>query len=275
MQCAISPCPNDTFAFDAWIHKKIASPVHINPVLHDIETLNQLALEGRYPITKVSAFCLGKITKEYTLLGSGAATGYNMGPKLIAKEPFELSALQDKVVAIPGVDTTANLLLQILLPKPKAIIALPYHHIQEAILSGKCDAGVIIHETRFSFSSRALFELADLGALFTKAYNCPIPLGVIVAKRALGHEMHTIIANSIKDSVLFAKKNPKSSVEYVQRLAQEKEASIIQQHIDLYVTDDTVELSQKALEALSILFRLAIERNLLPESSLNIHELIT
>jgi 1,4-dihydroxy-6-naphthoate synthase len=269
LQFAFSPCPNDTFAFDALVHDKIKSSIAVEPFLFDIEKLNAFACEKRFPITKVSAFCLGKLTKDYVLLESGIAAGFGVGPKLIAKNTFPLSELNNKVVAIPGTNTTANLLLQLLLPKPKAIITLPYDQITQALLTNTCDAGVIIHETRFSFASMGLHELADLGSLFTERFNCPIPLGAIVGLRSLGKDMLKEISRAIKQSVIFAKNNPKSSWEYVFRHAQEKDEQMIKQHIDLYVNDETIQASKPTLKAFSILFKEAIKQNLLDSSALN------
>src|SRR5437016_646179 len=186
---AFSPCPNDTFAFDALVHGKILTKVQVEAHLFDIEKLNSLALKKTFPITKTSAFCLGKLTKDYVLLESGAAAGFGVGPKLIAKEKFALDDLQDKTVAIPGALTTANLLFHLLMKKPKAIIYMPYDQIVKACLTKECDAGVIIHETRFSYQSLGLQELQDLGALFQDRYSLPIPLGVIAGKRSLGKKM--------------------------------------------------------------------------------------
>lgn len=266
---AFSPCPNDTFAFDALVHGKIPSSIQVEAHLFDIEKLNSLALEKTYPITKTSAFCVGKLTKDYVLLESGSAAGFGVGPKLIAKERFALDDLHDKTVAIPGKHTTANLLFHLLMKKPKNIIYMPYDQIVKALVTKECDAGVIIHETRFSYQTFGLYELQDLGALFQECYNLPIPLGVIVGKRSLGNKMLKEISYAIQQSVLFARQNPTSSLDFVLKNAQEKEASIIRQHIDLYVNEETLKISKKTLEALTLLFEVAIEQKLLDKSALN------
>ncbi len=268
LEFAFSPCPNDTFAFDGWVHKKIQADFAVQPALHDIWELNIQALKGRYPISKVSAYCLGKITKEYAMLPTGCALGFHAGPKLIAKRPLAAAKLSDYTIAVPGEHTSAHLLLEILLGKPKKIIFLPYHQIVPAILNGLCDGGVIIHETRFSYHQYGLIEVADLGELFSKEYGLPIPLGMVVIKRSLGKGFAQIITRIIQSSIAFAKMNPRSSLDYVTELSQEKDKAIIQKHIDLYVNADTYEISKQSLQAIETLFQVAIDRKLLDRSAL-------
>ena len=219
-------------------------------------------------MSKVSAYCLGKITKDYVMLPAGCAIGTGVGPKLIAKEPFALDSLHDKVVAVPGEETSAYLLMQILLEKPKKVIFLPYHEIVSSILSKKCDAGVIIHETRFSFQVQGLCELADLGTLFSSRFSLPIPLGMVVIKRSLGKTFADEAAESIQRSITYSRKQPQSLKKEILELSQEKDEKIIQSHIDLYVNDETYEISKEGIFAIRALFTLAIERGLLDESAL-------
>jgi len=265
VECAFSPCPNDTFIFDAWVHGKIESDIAITAQLHDIAVLNAQALLGRYPITKVSAYCLGKITKDYVMLRTGAAIGRGGGPKLVA---LTSRPIHDLILAIPGVNTTAHFLSQILLDQPKELLFLPYHDIVPAILSGQCDAGVIIHETRFSFAQHGLQQLADLGTLFEERFHCPLPLGVIAAKRSLGKTVLTSIEATIQRSIAFAKTYPQSSEAYIASLSQEKERSVIADHINLYVNEETYQMSEQALNGMKTLFSVAIQKNLLPQSAL-------
>lgn len=267
MKFAFSPCPNDTFAFDALIQKRVPSPVTIDPVLHDIDTLNELALSSTFPISKVSAYCLGKITSEYVMLQTGAAVSKSGGPKLVSLQPF--CNIQDAVVAVPGKYTTAALLLELLVEKPKKIIFLPYHEIVPALLQGKCTAGVIIHETRFTYHLHGLHEIYDLGVLFQDRFHSEIPLGVIVAKRSLQSETLQLLTTAIQESVAFAKAHPEQSLPFVLAHAQEKDLDIIKKHIDYFVTTDTEKVSASAISALTVLFEAAIEKNLLDESALN------
>lgn len=267
LKFAFSPCPNDTFAFEALVHKRIACPVSIEPIFHDIDTLNQHALAGSYPISKVSAYCLGLITEEYVMLPTGAAVSAHSGPKLVSKD--KNCKIQEATIAIPGTYTTAALLLELLVEKPKKIISLPYHEIVPALLAGVCSAGLIIHETRFTYHEYGLHEIADLGTLFQERYHCPIPLGVIVAKRALPASLRGDLTTAIQKSVSFAKAHPHISQSFVLAKAQEKDASIIQKHINYFVTDDTENVSHSAISALTILFEAACKKNLLPKSSLN------
>ncbi len=269
LNAAFSPCPNDTFAFDAWVHNKIAAPFTLKPVLLDIWQLNQHALMGSYPITKVSAYCLGKITKDYVMLPTGCATGFDNGPKLVAKKPYSTGELQNLVVAVPGEHTTAHLLLELLVGKPKKILFLAYHQIVPALLAGVCDAGVIIHETRFTYQQHGLVQLADLGALFAQEFKLPIPLGMVVIKRDLGKTIYNQATKALQASIAYAKMNPKSSLEYVQSASQEIDPTVIQKHIDLYVNAETYEISQDSLQAIKTLFEAAIERKLLTRTALD------
>ncbi|MDB6082022.1 MAG: 1,4-dihydroxy-6-naphthoate synthase [Chlamydiia bacterium] len=264
---AFSPCPNDTFAFDALVHRRFETPFNVAPHLHDIDELNKRALEGIYPLTKVSAYCLGKITKEYCMLPVGAAIGEDGGPKLIARNRD--CNIQQAIVAVPGDFTTAALLLKLLIDKPKKIISLPYHEILPAILQGRCDAGVIIHETRFTFHLHGLKEIEDLGDLFQERFHCPIPLGVIAAKRTLGDQTLTHLTDALQQSVAFAKANPTVSVDYVIANSQEKNREVIAKHIDLYVTENTQSVSKRAMNAIRVLFQAAIEKELLEPSALD------
>ena len=262
---AFSPCPNDTFVFDALVHGKISTPITLSPILHDIDLLNQYALKGKYSVSKISAYCLGKVAHEYVMLPTGAAIGYGMGPKLVARSVL---AISESVIAIPGELTTAHLLFQLLVEQPKKLIFLPYHQIVSAILDGRCDAGVIIHETRFTYQNYGLFELLDLGTAYSLHYKSPIPLGVIVAKRNLGQKILQEITCAIQASIAFAHTHPQSSRGYVQQWSQEKNNSIIDQHIACYVNEQTYEMQQEATQSIQILFQAAIERQLLHSSAL-------
>jgi len=214
---ACSPCPNDTCIFDALIHGKIPFSRKLQPHFYDIEQLNEFALQGRFDVMKVSTFTLGKITKEYQLLHSGAAVGKGVGPQIVSKDKIKIK--ECLTIAIPGLQTTARLLLELVFPGTKNLVVMPYHMILNAITSGQVDAGVIIHESRFMTKEMGL-HVIDLGKLYEERFQCPIPLGVIVGKRSLGKELLQQVEKAIFDSIHFAKKNPESSRTFVAHHAQ-------------------------------------------------------
>lgn len=271
MKIAYSPCPNDTFLFDAWVHGKIASPITPEPVLADIQQLNSWAIAAMYPVTKVSTYMLGKITSDYSMLKTGAAICH-AGPKIIAKKPFDLVDLPKMRLAIPGKETTAYLLLRTLCPAPKSILECRYDEIPHLLQIDACDAGLIIHETRFTFEAMGFTEIADLGTLFHERFGCPVPLGVVVARRDLASHIRKKIEEAMQESLAYARKNPLSSREYVLKMSQEKDASVVFEHIKTYVTDETYEVSKQGLESIKILFELAISQNLLEPKALNFYE---
>lgn len=270
LEIAFSSCPNDTFIYHAWAYNLINSNLKIMPTLLDIDELNHAAIKGRYPITKISTFCLGLVSDKYRLLESGCAISHKIGPKLIAKKP--ISSLKNFHVAIPGKETTANLLLNITLGKQRKTSVIPYYKIVQAVLDDTCDCGVLIHESGSSFDillkKHGLIEVADLGYLFYKKYSCPIPLGVAVAKRDFAETTISSINQAIKDSLTYAYKNPKESLPYILSKSQEKEVDIVQKHIDLYVTKETFKISSEGIKAINILLEQAIDLKLLPKRAL-------
>lgn len=267
MKIAYSPCPNDTFAFDAWVHKKIGSTIQPEPVLADIQQLNAWAYQGLYSVTKVSCFTLGKITNTYAMLPSGAAI-CNTGPKIVAKEPFLPAELANKRILVPGLDTTAYLLLRTLCPKPKEIGVCRYDEIAAKIQAGQADCGLIIHETRFCLEQLGFVEICDLGEIFKRNFDCLVPLGVVVAKK----EAYKEAARALKESIRYAFDYPESSQDYVRLMSQEKDPKIIEQHIQTYVTNDTLQISQEGMRAIHTLFQLAVDQKLLPRESLKFYE---
>ncbi len=267
MDIAFSPCPNDTFAFDAWVHGKISSSIKPNPIVADIQQLNAWAYKALYPVTKVSCFTLGKITHNYTMLPCGAAICH-AGPKIIATEPFSLSELANKRILVPGLDTTAYLLLRTLCPEPKEIGVCRYDEIATKLAANEADCGLIIHETRFCFEQAGFVEICDLGELFSHNFDCPVPLGVVVAKK----EAYKEAASALKASIQYAFDYPEQSKKYSHSLSQQKDSHIIQQHIQTYVTNETLQISADGMRAISTLFQLAVEQKLLPREALNFYE---
>ncbi|MDF2550412.1 MAG: hypothetical protein K0S07_1479 [Chlamydiales bacterium] len=248
---ALSPCPNDTFLIHAWAHGLIESPLSCNLHFGDIEQLNTWALEGRYPVTKVSIGLLPHIQDTYQLLPVGVALGRNAGPLIIAKKPFLLEDLAQKKVAIPGRHTTANLLLDLLQIPCLEKIEVLYSEILNQVEREEVDAGLIIHESRFLYQERGYVAIADLGQLFERAFHCPVPLGGYVAKKSMALEERNEIAALLQRSLSYAWQNPERSASFVLEHSQEKDPLIIQKHIDLFVSADTHTLSLEGQKALS------------------------
>lgn len=259
-----SPCPNDTFIFDAFIHQKIKSEFSVNVQLLDVETLNLYARKKKLDITKLSFNAFGFVSADYQILSSGSALGRNCGPMLISKKPIEFIDLKNCRVAIPGKYTTANLLLTILAPDCRNKIEMVFSDIEDAVLNDTCDVGLIIHENRFTYQSKGLKKVADLGELWEKETRQPIPLGCIAVKRSLPEKMKLQIADDIKRSVEFAFLHPDSSADYVQQHAQEMSRDVQHQHIQLYVNKFSIDLGEEGKQAVRILYRKGQEAGLLP-----------
>ncbi len=261
---AFSPCPNDTFLFHAWAKGRVGKQVPIEPILADIQNLNERAIEGKYPLVKVSMHCLGHILDRYHLLPVGCALGHALGPKLIAKKGFRLEQLTESTIAIPGRDTTANLLCHLLLPPAKKKIFTSYNQIVPMIASGEVDAGVIIHETRFTFVGLGLYELADLGALWEEKYQIPLPLGGLAVQRNLAPDLLQNIIQTLQESLLSAWLDPQASANYVLKWSQEKDPRVVGQHIATYVTQETFRLSPQGVSSIDTLLRMGRESGHMP-----------
>ena len=248
-----SPCPNDTFLFYAFSQGRIpfSPPVHTH--MEDIQTLNELALVGKPDIGKISLSILPQLETEYALLPVGAAFGFGNGPKLVAREAFSCSDLPTKRVAIPGVTTTAAHLLRVLLPPCAETISLPYQEIIPSLLREEIDAGVIIHETRFTLAEHGCVEIVDLGALWEEKTQGPLPLGGLVARRSLGTELIAEITTALQRSLVYAKAHTQEVWPYLEHHSQEKSQTVIQQHLDLYVNHYTEHLDDTALRSLKYL----------------------
>lgn len=262
LDIAFSPCPNDTFAIDAWVNKKIPSTLLPNLYLLDIEELNQAALKRHYPITKISCFTFAMLTDFYTMLPVGAALGYGLGPKLVSKSEHDLANLHQMTIAHPGEHTTAYALLKITLPEATKLVPLCYNKIISAIEREEVDAGVIIHESRFTFQDAHLKELADLGNLYEKEFHCPIPLGVVAALKTIDIDTVNEVVKSLKESLLYAKNNRGEESAFIRKHALEESA--ISKHINLYVTEDTYTITNEGTRAIAQFIQLTKERKLLP-----------
>lgn len=247
-----SPCPNDTFIFHALVHGQVGAEGSdfAAATLADVETLNGWALSGRLEVTKLSFHALGKVLDRYVLLMAGSALGRGCGPLLVAKEDFPLAAWPSMTIAIPGRYTTAALLLQMYAPVPPTTTkVMRFDQIMPAILAGEVDAGVIIHESRFTFPEYGLLNIQDLGLWWEQEIGLPIPLGGIAVKRSLGKKKILAIDRCIQASVAFALANPELSMPYIRRHAQELDDQVIRDHIGLYVNQFSLDLGVAGVAA--------------------------
>jgi 1,4-dihydroxy-6-naphthoate synthase len=208
-----------------------------------------LAFENESDITKISFHSFFKVMNSYQLLNSGAALGENCGPLVISKRKIYPDELSDCKIAIPGVNTTANLLLQLLFPSVQSKLEYLFSDIEDAVLSGDCDAGLVIHETRFTYKERGLKLIADIGNLWEDKYNLPIPLGGIAIKRSLPEEVKKDISEKLRQSIEFAMSNPSSSIEFMKQYAQDMNEDVMLQHVDLYVNDYSLNLCDSGKES--------------------------
>jgi len=260
-----SPCPNDCFIFDALVHNKIdTGGIKFIPELHDVETLNKKALEAELDITKLSFHAFGYVTKDYILVRSGSALGFNCGPLLVSKKIIT-DAGQIKKVAIPGKLTTANFLLSLAFPQLKDKREYVFSEIENAVLNEEVDAGLIIHESRFTYQQKGLNKVMDLGEYWDSLIHAPIPLGGIVMKRNFDREIILKVNSLIRKSVEFAFQNPEGTMSYVREHAQEMSEEVMQKHIALYVNDFSVDLGETGRDAVNLLFKEAAKTNLFPQ----------
>ncbi|HET7276000.1 MAG TPA: 1,4-dihydroxy-6-naphthoate synthase [Longimicrobiaceae bacterium] len=254
MSLGFSPCPNDTFIFDALMHAKIdTGGLRFDERLEDVETLNQLALRGVLDVSKVSYGAAPYLLDTYKLLRSGGALGRGCGPLLVARPGTRLEDLQAGAIAIPGKLTTANLLLRLFDPSLPPGIERIYSEIMPAVARGEVAAGLIIHESRFTYPEHGLVRLMDLGEWWETETGLPIPLGAIMARRDLGDGVIRAVETAIRDSVAYAFQNPSASREYVRAHSQEMDEAVCRQHIDLYVNDFSLDIGddgERAVEEL-------------------------
>jgi len=254
-----STCPNDTFMFDALVHGKIDTEGREYEVqMMDIFHLNQLAMAGSLDMVKISYNTYGQIRNRYHLLDAGSALGHDCGPLLISKRTLSIDEIvsQNLRIGIPGKNTTANLLLSYFAPNATNRHEYIFHEIMPAILEGKVDAGVIIHENRFTYQKLGLQCIQDLGQHWEEHTGHPIPLGAIVAKHSLGSDVLAGIERDMRRSVEFAFQHPESSMPFVKQFAQEMDAEVMKAHINLYVNQYSVSLGEKGRAAVENLLRL-------------------
>ncbi|MCF8237128.1 MAG: 1,4-dihydroxy-6-naphthoate synthase [Saprospiraceae bacterium] len=265
LRLGFSPCPNDTFIFHALLHELVQGPkVHWEPHLEDVETLNQWALEGRLDVTKLSFHAYAKCSQHYQLLNTGAALGFGCGPLVIARHPMTADQLEDAVIAIPGELTTANFLFQLAYPLVRQRKVMPFSEIENAVLEGRVDAGVIIHENRFTYAQKGLTKLMDLGEYWESETGLPIPLGGIFVRRDLPVDLKMDIQKAIGASVRYALDHPTASASFIQCHAQEMDPEVTRQHIDLYVNEYSADLGETGQGAVRELYAKAVNTGIIP-----------
>jgi 1,4-dihydroxy-6-naphthoate synthase len=235
--------------------------------LEDVETLNELALQGSLDITKISYHALGRLRDRYALLRSGSALGRGCGPLIVARPGMELTRLKHEPVAVPGRLTTALLLLRLYDPSIGNILVMPFDRIMDAVFRGEAAAGLIIHESRFTYSRHQLVKLLDLGEWWEQYSGLPIPLGGILGKRSLGRDQLLLIEAGIRESLQYAQKNPGEVMEYCRRHSQEMDEQVMQKHIELYVNDFSLDLGREGIAAVRRLLDEAGERHIFPQSA--------
>ena len=241
---AFSSCPNDTFAFHALVHGLVGG-VRVTPHIDDIEALNIRAATGDAEVTKVSIAAYGYgLRDRYVLLRAGGAAGVGVGPIVVAREPRRVGGR----IAIPGERTTANLLLR-LLGRFETVV-MRFDQIEDAVLRGDADCGLLIHEGRFTYEGKGLTLLADLGTVWEQRMQCPLPLAAIAIRRDLALRLAPLIDRALRESVEYAFAHPGASRSYVASLAQEMDPAVCARHIQLYVNDYTVALDERAVQAM-------------------------
>ena len=270
-----SPCPNDTFMFYPLVHGLVdTAGLTFRERLEDVETLNRLALAGDLDVTKVSYHALGHIRDRYALLRSGSALGRGCGPLLVAREDIDPVNLRGRRIAVPGQYTTALLLLRLLDPSLDNFIVMPFNQIMDAVLTGQADAGLIIHESRFTYQEAGLHRLVDLGEWWEAETGLPIPLGGIVARRSLGADTIVVIERALRAGVAYARSHPAEAAGYIREHAQEISDEVCAAHIGLYVNDFSAELGEEGERAIAELLRRAEQSGIIPVSDTNLfHQL--
>lgn len=263
-----SPCPNDCFIFDAMVHGKIDTEgLEFEVVMEDVEALNQRAFQTELDITKLSFHAFLYVQENYILLKSGSALGFNCGPLLVGSSEFVVRRLRENLselkIAIPGKNTTANFLLSLAFPEMKNKAEVLFSDIEQAVVDGKYDAGLIIHESRFTYEQKGLKKIIDLGEFWESLIHAPIPLGGIVARRSFDNDLLRKINRVIKKSVEYAYANTSDVMPYVKQHAQEMSEEVMKKHIDLYVNEFSIDLGVIGKEAVDILFKKALEQKLI------------
>jgi len=294
LSLGFSPCPNDTFIFDAMIHHKIDTEgLSFDVVYDDVETLNQKAFRADLDITKLSYHAYAYLTENYVLLHAGSALGFGVGPLLICNNEDYISTdslsglksqtsdlkLQssdfrpqpsDLSIGIPGKYTTANFLLSLAFPEAKNKIEIKFSEIESALLNHQIDMGVIIHENRFTYQEKGLKKIIDLGEFWEDLTRGPIPLGGIMIKRDLPEEIKQKVNRIIRRSVEYAFEHPESGMDFICSLSQEMSIEVVKKHIDLYVNKFSIDLGETGRKAVQTFFEEAFKVGIIPETKQNL-----
>lgn len=251
LSLGFSPCPNDTFIFNALVQGRLCPDgPRFSPVeLADVETLNQWALVGRLEVSKLSFSALGRVLDRYVLLMAGSALGRGCGPLLVAGKSCRIEEMSGRRIAIPGEHTTAAMLLRMYAPFPPETVAMRFDAIIPALAAGEVDAGLIIHESRFTYQGHGLSLIADLGAWWEETTGLPVPLGGIAVKRSLGPGLIKAVDRCVRASVEAALAEPAAAVPYIRQHARELDPGVIREHIALYVNEFSVDLGKEGLAA--------------------------
>jgi len=264
-----SPCPNDTFIFDALVHHKIDTEgLDFEVYLGDVEDLNNKAFKAELDITKISYHAYGYLTNKYVLLDAGSALGRACGPLLIQNSKLKIQNSADLSavkIAIPGKMTTANFLLSIAHPEATNKVEMLFSDIEDAVVNGEVDAGLIIHENRFTYQEKGLEKIVDLGEFWEESTGQLIPLGGIIIKRDLPKETIQKVNRILRKSIEYAFKNPDEPLSYMQCNAQEMDKSVMMQHVELYVNKYSIDLGVEGKEAITQMFNLAQEKEIIPK----------
>jgi 1,4-dihydroxy-6-naphthoate synthase len=274
LSLGFSPCPNDTFIFDALIHHKIDTEgLEFEVFYEDVETLNQKAFRAELDITKLSFHAYAKALENYVLLDAGSALGFGVGPLLIANEARSFAAVKQQPslsIAIPGLNTTANFLLGIALPEHLQKQSMVFSEIEQALIDRQVDLGLIIHENRFTYEQKGLHKVIDLGAYWEQLTGMPIPLGGIVMKRNMPHKLQQQVSGLIRKSLAYAQANPASGLEFIRSHAQEMSEEVMYQHIQLYVNDFSLDLGLQGKLAIQTMFDYGVKSGVIPAPQQNL-----
>jgi len=266
-----SPCPNDTFIFDAMVHGRIDTEgLEFDFFLADVEELNRKALASEVDITKISYHAYAYAAENYVILDSGSALGQGNGPLLISKRRINPADISEVRIAIPGKYTTANLLFSIFWPEATNKTEYMFSDIADALIKDKIDAGLIIHETRFTYLKKGLQKIADMGEYWEKLTGLPIPLGGIVINRNIPHDIALKVNRILRRSLEYAYKDSFASYDFVSSNAKEMDSTVMNNHIKLYVNEFTIHLGSKGRRAINELFRIASEKGVIPSLPLRI-----
>jgi 1,4-dihydroxy-6-naphthoate synthase len=264
LSLGFSPCPNDTFIFEALVHGKVDTEgVSFDWFLADVEELNHRAMEGTVDVTKMSFHAYALAASNYLILDSGSALGRNNGPLVVSRHKMYPDELDNALIAIPGKYTTANLLFSIFWPGASRKREYLFSDIPEAVMSGEADAGLIIHETRFTYLSLGLQKVADTGEYWEKMTGLPVPLGGIVVKRSVSEDIAGKVSRSIRRSIEYARADPTASIDFIRRHAREIDSKVTKDHISLYVNEFSLSLGLEGKAAIAKLYSVANERKVI------------